>query len=72
MHVMQTPVQVRIPKGGKDYKIDQIPAGVQGQTYIVLSRSSTDFSDESIIAGPAIVEVYPKGKVPAKAAPKCS
>lgn len=49
---------------GNDYKVDKIPAGIQGQTYIVLSRSSTDFSDESIIAGPVIVEVYPKGKTP--------
>ncbi|KAL8682007.1 MAG: hypothetical protein Q9186_001883 [Xanthomendoza sp. 1 TL-2023] len=65
------PVQVRITQGNSDYKIDRIPAGVQGQAYVVLSKSSTDFSDEKIIAGPAIIEVYPKGKIPSAPKGKC-
>ena len=64
--------QVRITQGGSDYKIDTIPAGVQGQSYVVLSKSCTDFSDENIIAGPAIIEVYPKGMIPSKPHAKCS
>lgn len=62
---LKIPVKVSIVNG-HDYKVDKIPAGVQGQVYIVLSRSSTDFSDESIIAGPVILEVYPKGNHPGK------
>ena len=65
-------VQVRITQGSSDYKIDKIPAGVQGQSYVVLSKSCTDFSDENIIAGPAIIEVYPKGMIPSKPHAKCS
>ena len=65
-------VQVRITGGSSDYKIDKIPAGVQGQSYVVLSKSCTDFSDENIIAGPAMMEVYPKGMIPSKPHAKCS
>lgn len=65
-------VQVRITEGNSDYKIDRIPAGVQGQSYVVLSKSCTDFSDENIIAGPAIIEVYPKGMIPSQPHAKCS
>ena len=74
--LQKLPVPVRITAGGKDYKIDQIPAGpplgpVSGMVYVVLSKSDTDFSDENIIAGPAILEVYPKGMAPATPLPKC-
>ena len=41
----------------KDYKIDAIPAGIQGQTYVLLSINGTDFSDANVIAGPSILEV---------------
>ncbi|KAI4241970.1 MAG: hypothetical protein LQ352_007339, partial [Teloschistes flavicans] len=58
--LQKLPVQVRITAGDSDYKIDRIPAGVAGQVYVVLSKSCTKFNDESIIAGPAILEVYPK------------
>ncbi|KAL9577743.1 MAG: hypothetical protein Q9212_006174, partial [Teloschistes hypoglaucus] len=54
------PVQVRITAGNSDYKIDRLPAGIAGQVYVVLSQSNTKFNDENIIAGPAILEVYPK------------
>ena len=70
--LMKLPVEVRITQGNKDYKIDQIPAGVAGQAYVVLSKSNTDFSDEHIIAGPAILEVYPKGQTPMKTKAECT
>ncbi|MCJ1388959.1 hypothetical protein MMC18_001811 [Xylographa bjoerkii] len=62
--LQQLPVRVYIPQGGKDYKISAIPAGVAGMVYIVLSTSATDFGDENIIAGPAILEVYAIGGAP--------
>ncbi|MCJ1244599.1 hypothetical protein MMC30_001797 [Trapelia coarctata] len=65
------PVKTRITRGNKDYKIDEIPAGIAGQVYVVLSKSETSTSDEFIIAGPAILEVYPKGKVPEVPKGKC-
>lgn len=68
---LQLPVPVRITAGNKDYKIDTIPDAAMGQVYVVLSKSCTDFSDEQIIAGPAILEVYPKGKTPSTQHPKC-
>lgn len=37
----------------------KIPAGVEGQSYVVLTKSMTSCSDDNIIAGPAIVEVNP-------------
>lgn len=70
--LLKLPVKARITRGYKDYKIDAIPDGVSGQVYVVLSKSETDFSDENIIAGPAILEVYPKGKTPKEAHAKCS
>ncbi len=68
---LQLPVPVRITAGNKDYKIDMIPEAAMGQVYVVLSKSCTDFSDEQLIAGPAILEVYPKGKTPPTPHPKC-
>ncbi|KAI4178231.1 MAG: hypothetical protein LQ348_005654 [Seirophora lacunosa] len=66
------PVRVRITQGNSDYKIDRLPAGIAGQVYVVLSKSMTKFNDENIIAGPAILEVYPKGGAPSAPHPKCS
>ncbi|MCJ1466503.1 hypothetical protein MMC07_005122 [Pseudocyphellaria aurata] len=54
-------IAVEVKITGKDYKVEKLPAGIAGQVYVVLSRSSTEFKDESYIAGPAILEVYPKG-----------
>jgi Ferritin-like domain len=34
-----------------------IPAGIHGQSYLVLTDSATAATDDSIVAGPAIVEV---------------
>ena len=42
---------------GGDYGVDRIPEGVVGQSYVLLSRSSDDFSDSNTIAGPAIIQV---------------
>ncbi|KAL8707747.1 MAG: hypothetical protein Q9220_007267 [cf. Caloplaca sp. 1 TL-2023] len=69
--LQKLPVQVRITAGDSDYKIDRLPAGISGQVYVVLSKSSTMFNDENIIAGPAILEVYSKGKIPAMPKAKC-
>ena len=53
----QIPVQARLTGGRKDYKIDKIPDGVLGQSYVVLSTSKSEVRDEDIVAGPAILEV---------------
>ena len=42
---------------GEDYAVDRIPEGVVGHSYVLLSRSSDDFSDLNTIAGPAIIQV---------------
>ena len=41
----------------RDYEVDRIPEGVVGQSYVLLSRSSDDFSDSNTVAGPAIIQV---------------
>ncbi|KAL8794097.1 MAG: hypothetical protein Q9195_003282 [Heterodermia aff. obscurata] len=69
--LLKLPVKVRITAGDKDYKIDTIPLGAVGQVYVVLSKSATKFNDENIIAGPAILEVYPKDKAPSAPHAKC-
>ena len=69
--LMKLAVQVRITAGSKDYKIDQIPMGVVGQVYVVLSKSATKVNDENVISGPAIIEVYAKDKAPKTPGPKC-
>ena len=70
--LLKLPVQVRITAGSKDYKIDTIPTGAVGQVYVVLSKSATMVNDENVIAGPAILEVYPKDKAPSTPHPKCN
>ena len=52
----QLPVPARIANNDSDYMVDRIPIGVSGQTYVVLSNSCIDPSDENIIAGPAVLE----------------
>ena len=34
-----------------------VPAGVHGQSYLVLTSSSTSVSDDTTVAGPAVLEV---------------
>ena len=41
---------------GEGYKVT-VPQGVNGQTYVVLTGCSEYVNDETIAAGPAIVEV---------------
>ncbi|KAL8734086.1 MAG: hypothetical protein Q9181_003331 [Wetmoreana brouardii] len=65
------PVQVRITAGNSDYRIDRLPAGITNQVYVILSKSNTNFNDENIIAGPAILKIYPKGQAPSTPHPKC-
>lgn len=40
------------------YRVSQLPDGAIGQVYLVLSRSNTNFADQNILAGPAILEVH--------------
>lgn len=68
----KTFVPVRITRGSNDYKIDMIPEMAAGQVYVLLSKSGTDASDENVISGPAILEVYQPGKEPHMPAPTCS
>ncbi|KAI9802546.1 MAG: hypothetical protein M1833_001618 [Piccolia ochrophora] len=67
-----TPYIIPVRTTNHDYKIDAIPAGIAGQTYVVLTTDPAAATDETIIAGPAILEVYPKGKTPATPKPKCA
>jgi len=62
-------VQVKVT--GNNYKVEKLPAGIAGQVYVVLSKSATMVTDENIIAGPDILEVYPKGMAPSTPLPKC-
>lgn len=70
--LVKTAVKLSVQNQNKDLKVDKIPAGVQGPTYILISRSDTKFTDEELIAGPAIIETYPKGGTPKTPLPKCA
>lgn len=37
----------------------KVPAGITGQSYVVLTKQNTAATDDKIIAGPAIVEITP-------------
>jgi len=50
-------VTVRPVKGG--YSVT-IPQGIEGQSYVVLTSSNDNVSDDDILAGPAILEVREK------------
>lgn len=54
--ISQLPVLAQITNNYSDYMVDEIPIGVSGQAYVVLSNSCIDPSDENIIAGPAVLE----------------
>lgn len=62
--LLKLPVLAQITNNYSDYMVDEIPIGVSGQAYVVLSNSCIDPSDENIIAGPAVLEVYPTEVVP--------
>jgi len=42
---------------GYNTYVSTVPAGIHGQSYVTLTESGTDGSDDFILAGPAIVEV---------------
>ena len=54
------PIFVPVKNEGQGTKFEvEIPAGVAGQTYVVLNNGDKEVSDDTIVAGPAIVEVTP-------------
>lgn len=57
------PAIVPVTVSGNDYTA-AIPAGVAGQVYVVLTTSQDKPTDDNILAGPAVLEVYEPGKVP--------
>ena len=69
---MELPIEARGTAGSPDYKVDEIPGGIVGQVYVMLSTSDDDFSDPNILAGPAILEVYPKGQIPSTPHATCN
>ncbi|KAL9065517.1 MAG: hypothetical protein Q9161_008169 [Pseudevernia consocians] len=54
--LLKMPVVARITNDSSDYTVDEIPNGVSGQVYVVLSASGVDFADDHTIAGPAVLE----------------
>lgn len=44
--------------GTADYAVDKLPADISGQVYVLLGRSESDFGEENVIAGPAVLEVH--------------
>lgn len=52
------PVFTNAEKEGDSYQVT-IPAGVNGQSYCVLTTNKTDATDDNIVAGPAILEITP-------------
>ena len=39
-----------------------VPGGISGQNYIVLTSCTETVTDDTVVAGPAIVEVSPRGR----------
>lgn len=57
---------------GADLVVEQIPAAVKGQIYVVLTKDAGKATDDTIVAGPIILEVFPMGHVPLRPPPSCS
>jgi len=51
------PVSAPITSSGKGSYTITVPAGIHGQSYLVLTKNATTVSDDTIVAGPAIVEI---------------
>ncbi|KAJ5623656.1 hypothetical protein N7490_012261 [Penicillium lividum] len=51
------PVYAPLKSLGNSQFVVNIPGGVEGQSYVVLTNSMSGVSDDNIVAGPAIVEV---------------
>ena len=49
-------VPVTIAGDGSSFSLS-VPAGIKGQSYVVLNCGDSSVSDDTVIAGPAIVEV---------------
>lgn len=50
------PIFTPVKHTGSGYSLT-VPAGVAGQSYVVLTSSNTNVTDDNVLAGPAIVEV---------------
>lgn len=50
------PIIVPVQQAGSGFNV-KIPAAVAGQSYVVLTSSATDVTDDTILAGPGVVEV---------------
>lgn len=66
------PAIVPVTTSGADFMIEKIPEGVRGQVYVVLTKDEKKATDDTILAGPAILEVYSCGHVPEASLPKCA
>ncbi|KAJ5155896.1 hypothetical protein N7492_008699 [Penicillium capsulatum] len=53
------PVWAPVSSDGEGKFTVTIPKGVAGQSYVVLTKGNTKATDDTIVAGPAIVEVGP-------------
>ncbi|KAI9818742.1 MAG: hypothetical protein M1826_001330 [Phylliscum demangeonii] len=63
-----TPSIVPVTVQGSDYKVERIPDGVAGQAYVVLTKDNATATDETILAGPAVLEIKNKMNETAMAA----
>jgi hypothetical protein len=59
------PVFAETKSGKKGTFEVTVPAGVHGQSYLILTSSSTTVTDDTTLAGPAIVEINGTDGVPA-------
>lgn len=50
------PVFASVKHSDQSYTLE-VPAGVAGQSYVVLTSSQANVTDDTVLAGPAIVEV---------------
>jgi hypothetical protein len=50
------PIFVDVKVTGSDFEVI-VPEGINGQSYVVLTSSNTEVTDDTTIAGPAIIEI---------------
>lgn len=50
------PIFVEVQLTDSKYSV-QVPQGVNGQTYVVITSSNTTVTDENTVAGPGIIEI---------------
>ena len=51
------PVFANVTTNGSGMYTITVPAGIHGQSYLVLTKDPKTVSDDTVIAGPAIVEI---------------